>query len=71
MYKIKESELKHNNLYYAIAFRYISTSPFDVEYEKHEKWGGGFDDRNGYCEVVFWARLYDKPNLREVLDEDD
>ena len=62
LYKDKESPLTRENLYYAIARRMI-WKLFPTS-EGFENWST-YTDYQGYYEVVYWARLYDMPHLKE------
>lgn len=68
LFKDKETELKPEHLFYAIAERCMF-NPFKVEGGGMEMWST-FTEYQGHYEVVFWARLYDKPNIKEVLGYD-
>lgn len=60
LYKDKKDELCEENLYYALAKRFVD-KPF-LNSQGWEEWSR-FTEYQGYYEVVFWARLYDMPNL--------
>ena len=62
LYKDKKDELKHENLYYGLARRTIDSN------FHFEKWSH-FTEYQGYCEVVFWAKLYDMPILEKESEE--
>lgn len=65
LFKDKTSELKQENLYYGIAKRFIQKF-FNSSEHGWETWSK-FTEYQGYYEVVYWARLYDKPT---TIDED-
>ena len=56
LYKDKTDDITEENLFYGLSSRVIDTN-FDFE-----RWSF-FTEYQGYYEVVFWARLYDKPHL--------
>ena len=61
LYKDKKDELKEENLFYGIAsrriFKIFSGS------DGYEDWSK-FTEYQGYYEVVYWARLYDMPRIK-------
>ena len=68
LFKYKEDELKPENLFYAIAERYI-LNPFSIADGGIETWRT-YTEYQVYYEVVFWARLYDKPSIKQELPSD-
>ena len=70
LFKDKEDELKPENLFYAVAKRCIC-NPFNIADGGVETWST-YTEYQGYYEVVFWARLYDKPSIKqEVMSNAD
>jgi len=63
LFKDIEEELTQENLYYEIAERRIY-NPFNIEGGGKEEWSI-FTGYQGCYEVVYWARLYDKPTIKE------
>ena len=57
LYKDKKDELKEENLFYGIASRRIFKM-FSGS-DGYEDWTR-FTEYQGYYEVVYWARFYDK-----------
>jgi hypothetical protein len=68
LFKHKTDELKQENLYYAIAHRWIHK--WFSNSEGVETWST-FTEYQGYYEVVYWARIYDKPTIEENKEVDD
>ena len=58
LYKYKTDDLDYSNLFYGLSKRVIDNN------FKFEKWSS-FTEYQSYCEVVFWARLYDMPLLEQ------
>ena len=63
LYKDKEDELKVENLFYAIAKRYIYR--FFTADKGHEEWST-YTEYQGNYEVVYWTPLIDMPHIKEV-----
>ena len=61
LYKFKDDELTYNNLFYGLAHRMI------YDYGGIEDWCHYTEYQGGY-EVVYWARLYDMPILKEAFN---
>ena len=71
LFKLKSEELKAENLEYATAERRIHK--MFPSSEGRECWST-FAEYQSYYEVVYWARLYDKPSIeqeRKERSEDD
>ena len=62
LYKDKTEELTEDNLYYAIARRFIDTN------FHFERWSS-FTEYQSYYEVVYWAILYDMPHIIKESEE--
>ena len=60
LYKLKDDDLKLDNLFYGVAHRYI----FKFINSETEAWAT-FTEYQGSYEVVYWAKLYDMPHLEE------
>lgn len=67
LFKYKTDELKQENLFYAVAHRYIDKWFSDSD--GYETWST-FTDYQGYYDVVYWARLYDMPTIIEADKEE-
>ena len=61
LYKDKKDEVKEENLFYGIASRKIFKMFSDSS--GYEDWTK-FTEYQGYYEVVYWARLYDMPRIK-------
>lgn len=66
LFKDKADELKQENLFYAIAKRCIEK--WFSNSDGFETWSR-FTEYQGYYEVVYWARIYDKPTIEENKEE--
>ena len=61
LYKDKTDELKIENLFYGLARR--RRYKFFPSSEGYEEWST-FTDYQGHYEVIYWAKLYDKPYIK-------
>lgn len=64
LYKDRKDELKHENLYYAIAHRCMHNFLGSVI----DTWST-FTEYQSHYEVLYWARLYDMPIITEVQND--
>lgn len=62
LYKDKKNKLSHENLHYAIAHRFI-WNPFHLDNGGVERWSD-YTEYQGYYEVMYWARIYDMPAIK-------
>lgn len=65
LYKDKKDELKEDNLYYAIARRFLNTCFGGSGWEEWSR----YTEYQSYYEVVFWTPLVDMPS--KLINEDE